>query len=149
MLIYYHTILLYNTSHILIFIFLPLYLNIIFLIFLYSLFTHSLSLSLSLSHLYQMVYNRKMCQIDTFLSKNYPYHTSQNCANIYYWCSTCKFTMILFILHLFFILFLYIYPKNEEREWMSVVVVCEERKILLKKLRKFDILIKCILRCLK
>ena len=57
--------------------------------------------------------------------------------------------MILFILHLFFILFLYIYPKNEEREWMSVVVVCEERKILLKKLRKFDILIKCILRCLK
>ena len=57
----------------------------------------------------------------------------------------CKFTQTLFILYLSFSVFFFLmYHDNRGREWM-VVIMCEKRKII-KKIKKIDILINCSLK---
>ena len=49
--------------------------------------------------------------------------------------------MALFILHLVFYLYFFMYPEDKGRKWM-IIIVCEEREII-KKNKKKNYIIKC------
>ena len=127
MLIYYHTILLYNTSHILIFIFLPLYLNIIFLIFLYSLFTHSLSLSLSLTYIKWCIIEK--CVKLTHFCPKITHIIQVKIVQIYIIDVVHVNLQWYYSFYIYFLFFFYIYilRMKKESEWVLLLCVKKEK----------------------